>query len=44
MQTQILKKLYTTLVRPNMEYASSVWDPLFAKDSDHYIGRCSQTC
>ena len=32
--TNTLKKLYVSLVRPHMEYASSVWDPFYAKDCD----------
>lgn len=32
--TNTLRKLYISLVRPHMEYGSSVWDPFSAKDCD----------
>jgi len=30
--TEIIKRLFTALVRPHLEYANSVWHPIFKKD------------
>ena len=32
--TNVLKKLYVSLVRPHLEYAVPIWDPYTAKDCD----------
>ncbi len=32
--TNTLRKLYVSLIRPHLEYACSVWDPFSAKDCD----------
>jgi len=31
--TEIIERLFTTLVRPHLEYANSVWHPRFKKDA-----------
>ena len=33
--TEVIKKLFTTLVRPHVEYANTVWHPRFKKDVEH---------
>ena len=33
LDTPTLRKLYTSLVRPHLEYANSVWNPLYLKDA-----------
>ena len=30
----ILQKLYLNIIRPNLEYASSVWDPFYKQEID----------
>ena len=33
--TEIIKRLFTALVRPHLEYSNSVWHPRFKKDVEH---------
>ena len=32
LDSEVLTKLYTTIVRPHLEYATPVWSPEFVKD------------
>ncbi len=34
MDTETSKQLYTTYIRPHLEYACPVWDPHLKKDID----------
>ena len=39
----VMLKLYTSLVRPHMEYACAIWDPLLSKDILAFEKICTES-
>ena len=42
--TDIIRKLYITIVRPHLEYASQVWDPYLNSEGPTNTGKCPKVC